>query len=236
MSDLNKGHRQRMRDRMLKDGLTGFQDHELLEMLLYQSIPRKDTNKIAHELLRTFGSFGNVIDATPQQLAMVKGVSEATACNLAMIKEAWSRWKVSKVQRKRLATVEEISEFVGQLISNEYVEKLVVAYLDANSKLVAQKVYSSNNSTEVVFNQQAVVADAIRLGARGMLFCHSHVDGGVVPSREDVQLTERMVIAFASLGIAVVDHVIFNNHGEQYSFYQHQLIQKIIEKHKNTII
>ena len=79
MAEVNKGHRQRMRERMMKEGLDGFADHEILELLLFQYIPRKDTNKIAHNLLDKFGGLVNVLNAAPEQLMLVDGVSEVTA-------------------------------------------------------------------------------------------------------------------------------------------------------------
>ena len=87
MAHVNDGHRQRLRERMQKEGLDGFQDHEILELLLFQSVPRKDTNKLAPTLLARFGSLYNVLNSSPEQLMLVNGVSIVTACNLSMLKE-----------------------------------------------------------------------------------------------------------------------------------------------------
>ena len=87
MAHENDGHRARLRERMIKEGLDSFQDHEVLELLLFQYLPRKDTNKLAHTLLDKFGSFAGVLNASPQQLMTVEGVSEATACNLGCSKK-----------------------------------------------------------------------------------------------------------------------------------------------------
>ena len=105
MANVNQGHRERLRQRMMKEGLQSFQDHEVLELLLFQYLPRKDTNKIAHDLLNKFGSFANVLNASPQQLQQVKGISQVTACNIALLKEVFLRYRASDAVKMSLAGI-----------------------------------------------------------------------------------------------------------------------------------
>ena len=180
MSQHNEGHRERLRERMLKEGLGSFQDHEVLELLLFQYIPRKDTNKIAHALLDQFGSIYNILNAPPEQLMTVDGVSKMTACNLSMLKEVLQRYIRGQSSRKKFAGVQSMIDYAKLLISNCYVEQLVFVFVDNTTTYLHHEIYTSNDTQRVTIDVKKIVATAVRVGATGVVV--SHCQEAVPPS------------------------------------------------------
>lgn len=235
MSHENDGHRSRLRERMMKEGLSTFQDHEILELLLFQFLPRKDTNKIAHTLLEKFGSIAGVLNATPQQLMTVKGISEVTACNVAMLKEVFVRYKKSDSQKLPLNGMASIIKYAQQIVVDDYVEKLVVVYVDNNTNFIYRDEFTSDNSQYVNVDPKAIVTSAVRIGAAGVILFHCHVKGVCQPSSDDIRLTERLYFALASINTVLLEHVIFNSSGEYYSFFTCGHMQELAVKYKKTL-
>ena len=227
MSNVNEGHRSRMRERMKKEGLQHFQDHEILEMLLFQSLPRQDTNKIAHELLNKFGGFANVLDADPSQLTTVKGISETTACNIAMLKEVWQRYRRSSMEKIPLTTISDIIKYTQEIIAYNYEEKLVVAYLDSSNKLLVTEDFSSRNTRRVDMDLKTIVASALRAGATGVMLFHCHVSGVCKPSEDDDRFTAKAFNTLANMGIVLLEHIIFNNSGQYYSYFKEKQLERL---------
>lgn len=231
MEKVNNGHRQRLRERMIKEGLSGFQDHEILELLLFQYIPRKDTNKIAHGLLNKFGGFANVLNATPEQLMTVQGISQVTACNIAMLKEVWTRYKRDESSKINLGNVASIMNYARVLIAESYVERLVVVYVDGGTNYLYSEDYNSDNISEVTVDIKRIVSTAVRLNASGIILYHCHVQGTVTPSEPDVKFTEKLLFALAAINIPILEHVIFNAQGAYYSFFSEGLIDAMSFKY-----
>lgn len=235
MSNVNKGHRNRMRERMLNDGLSGFQDHEILELLLFQSIPRKDTNKIAHTLLDKFGSLANVLDASPQQLMMVDGISQVTACNIAVLKEVWQRYRRCQAYKISLKGIADIVRYTQLLIADSYVEKLVVVYVDHATRFLMKEEYVSESNDSVSMDLKSVVSSAVRCNAAGVMLFHCHIEGACLPSDEDYAFTERLYFALVSMNIMLLEHIIFNANGEYYSFFAENDIKDLSDKFNSTV-
>lgn len=233
MTNVNEGHRARLRQRMMKEGLQSFQDHEILEFLLFQSIPRRDTNKLAHDLLNKFGSFANVLDAAPKQLMTVKGISEATACNLSLLKEVLQRYRRSAAEKISLSTLGSIVRYTQKIISESYVEKLVAVYVDNTTNFLVSEEFCSNSTQEVNVDVKHIVTTALQAGASGVILFHCHVKGLCVPSEDDRDFTERVYITLANMNIVLLEHIIFNNRGEYYSFYKEKDIAHLAEKYNN---
>ena len=219
MANENNGHRQRLRERMIKEGLQSFQDHEILEMLLFQYLPRQDTNKLAHRLLDKFGSFSNVLDASPQQLMQVDGISKVTACNLSMLKEVWNRYQRSSVEKVCLNSIGEIINLCKQLLEYCNYEKLIVVYVDFNTNYITKEEYSSNSTDYVYVEPRQIISTAMQVNASGIVLLHSHGCGPCAPSDADLEYTAKLCGALATVDVAIVEHVIINNRGETFSFY-----------------
>ncbi len=231
MSNVNEGHRARLRKRMMREGLQNFQDHEVLELLLFQYLPRRDTNKIAHDLLNKFGSFANVLDAAPKQLMTVNGISEVTACNIAILKEVWQRYRRSEAEKLSLSTLGSIVRYTQKIISQSYVEKLVAVYVDNSTNFLVSEEFCSESVQEVNVDVKRIVTTALQAGASGVILFHCHVKGLCVPSEDDREFTERAYITLASMNIVLLEHIIFNNKGEYYSFYKEKDIARLTEKY-----
>ena len=235
MAHENDGHRARLRERMMKEGLSNFQDHEVLELLLFQFLPYKDTNKIAHNLLAKFGNFAGVLDASPKQLMTVDGISEVTACNLATLKEVWLRYKRSDAQKIHLDGVKSIMEYANALIADSYTERLVVVYLDNSTKFIYQDEFASDDKQQIQVDPKVILSSALRVNAAGVMLFHCHVDGSCRPSDEDMRFTEKLTVALASVNLVLLEHVIFNNDGEHYSFHRSGDIDRLAQKYKNSL-
>ena len=235
MAHENQGHRARLRARMQKEGLSSFQDHEVLELLLFQYLPYKDTNKIAHNLLAKFGNFAGVLNASPKQLMMLDGISEVTACNIAVLKEVWLRYKRSEAEKISLEGVKSIVEYANTLISESYTEKLVVVYVDNSTKFIYQDEFTSESTQQIQIDPKVILASALRVNAAGVMLFHCHVDGACQPSAEDMRFTEKLLIALASVNLVLLEHIIFNKKGEHYSFHQSGDIENISQRYKNSL-
>ncbi len=225
--------RQRLRERMLKEGLENFQDHELLELLLFQSVPRKDTNKLAHTLLASFGSLHNVLKSQPDELMLVKGISQVTACNLAMLKEVWRRAKRSEKEQLDLSDIKDIIKFARLLVAESYAERVVVVYVDRGTKFLFSEEYVADSDTQTVhLDIKKIVSSAVRLKAGGVMLFHCHTEGDCKPSKSDIRFTQKLLYALSGLEIVLLEHIIFAPEGDYYSFYQSGVLERMLEDYK----
>lgn len=234
MAQENNGHRERLRERMMKEGLDGFQDHEVLELLLYQYIPRKDTNKLAHILLNKFGSFAGVLNAKPEQLMTINGISEVTACNLAMLKEVLVRYRRSQARTFNLGSMDSITRYARMIATDNYCEKLVIVYLDHCTNYLFSDEFTSHSIDKVNVEIKQIVSSAMRTNAAGVILFHCHVKGTCQPSKADVDFTQQLLRALAPLDLVLLEHIIFNNANEYYSFYEHGLIAEFETQYKKV--
>lgn len=232
MSNVNEGHRARLRERMKTEGLHGFQDHEILEFLLFQYIPRKDTNRLAHALLNKFGSFANVLDASPKQLMSVEGISETTACNIAILKEVWQRYKKSSVEKISLAGLASIVKYSQNIIAESYTERLVAVFVDPATNFIVSEEYHSNSVWDVKINLKSIVSTAVTANAAGVVLFHCHVNGPCVPSDADKALTEKLYVTLANLNIVLLEHMIFNKDQEYYSFFKERDLEEYRQRYQ----
>ncbi|MCH5156563.1 MAG: RadC family protein [Clostridiales bacterium] len=230
MAHENDGHRTRLRERFIKEGASNFQDHEVLEMFLYGCVARKDTNKLAHNLLAKFGGFSGVFNASPEQLLEVKGVSTVTACNIALLKEIFYRYKKDEQDKSNIQGLATIIRYVQSTISASVYEKMVVVYVDASTRYILQEEFTSDNTDQVNVDYKKIVATAMRLNASGVVLFHCHVNAPCNPSAEDIMYTEKLYYALASINIALLEHIIFNNRGEYFSFHKEGIIAQLIKK------
>lgn len=234
MAHENDGHRTRLRERMLTEGLSNFQDHEVLELLLFQYLPYKDTNKIAHNLLSSFGSFAGILNASPEQLMTVSGISQVTACNLAVLKEVFQRYRVSEAKKVSLSGLSSIVKYAQLLIADSYTERLVVVYVDNATNFLYREEFVGSVDT-INVDSKKIVATAMRVNAAGVLLFHCHVKGKCEPSEDDRRFTEKLYFALASISVMVLEHMIFNGEGEHYSFFQSGEMDEIAHKYVNTL-
>jgi DNA repair protein RadC len=218
-SPLHSGHRERLRSRFLGEGLDGFEDHQVLELLLFQTIARLDTNPVAHRLMQRFGSLSAVLEADPRDLASVEGIGSNAAAFLSMVPHVTRRYFHDRVRhsRKKLNTSEAAAEYLAPLMAGRPEEVFYLICLDSQLKVLYPALISEGTVKDALVHPRHVVEAAIRHKAASVILAHNHPAGSVKPSSHDHKLTRHLVQALGAIEIQVVDHIIVA--GEQiYSF------------------
>ncbi len=206
---MHEGHRKRMRERYRKEGLDGFADHEVLELLLFYGRARGDVNPLAHTLMDTFGSLQGVLEATPDQLMAVHGVGEETATLISLMLPMFRRYTAClSRERKRFVTRTDVKQHCRALLSGWRSEKLYVIALDADQQLLGQRLIAEGTTGSVQIQPRLVVEAALNLNARSVILSHNHPGGTDWPSVQDVDATEQVQLLLKGMEIELVDHVI----------------------------
>lgn len=205
-----EGHRERMRGRFLRHGLDSFDDHNVLELLLMFAIPRRETNSLAHELIRRFGSLSGVFEAEPQALMTVPGVGDKAAALIRLVPEAARRYLMDKTEPGIiLANSDAVGRFFLPLFVNCREERVYMACLDAKLKVLHSRELGAGSSTvSARFDVRTVVQTALLQNASAVALAHNHTSGIALPSPEDEEATRRVSEALALVGITLVDHII----------------------------
>lgn len=220
------GHRERVRDRFLQEGLSSFSDVQALELLLFYSIPRQDTNPIAHNLLERFGSLQNIFEADVSDIASVEGVGMNSAILIRLLPEMTRKfWINEKKAKAKLRTVEEAAAFIKPILFGVPVEHVYIFCLDNNYRIKHYDCISQGSVGDATIDLRSVVQCAIRLNSNKLLLAHNHPGGQSAPSDTDVATTRVISEALGPLGIDLIDHIIFSDH-EFFSFSQKHMIKK----------
>lgn len=207
---IHKGHRQRLKERFLREGLDNFTDIQALELALFYAIPRKDTNPIAHALLDRFGSLDQVLDAQVEELAKVPGMGESAAVLLHLITEMGRYYLVSRsTQSKVLPTLEDCASYLVPFFHGRRVETVFLLCLDAKCKVLCCKMIGEGSINSAAISVRKIVETAINANATTVVLAHNHPSGLAVPSGEDVQTTQRLARALESVEIILADHLVF---------------------------
>lgn len=205
----HKGHRERMKKRFLEHGADSFDDHHLLEMLLYFALPRVDTNLLAHDLLERFGSIDGVLDAVPEELMTVPGVGEHATTLIKLIPALGRRYLSSK---NSIGTVLATTEAVGKFLLPRFLgrrdETVLLLCLDGKMKAVSCRVVASGDVSAAHISVRKVVEQALAQNVPYVLLAHNHVNGLALPSSEDVTTTKQLEAALALVGVTLIDHII----------------------------
>ncbi len=220
-------HRQRMYERYQKSGLDSFAPHEALELMLYYVIPRKDVNPLAHDLIETFGSFSNVLDAHPDDLIKVSGVSQRCAVYLNMLPKIMRLYNTQKAQSSLpLDSAGKVIDFLSDLFYGWNKEVFYLLCLDAKCSLTQYVQISIGETGGLHVHPKKVVEAAIRYNSSQVIFAHNHPSGMVQPSEEDILFTRRLAVVMSTIDIPVIDHVILND-TSSYSFARQGEMQQI---------
>jgi len=208
------GHRQRLRDRFLKDGFKGFAPHEVVEILLTLAIPRRDVKKAAHKLMDRFGSVKGILDAPVSELRQVLMRSQVAPVALKIIREAADLYLQQRAEEQvSLSTPDALYDFWRSRIGSLNYEVFQVAYLDSGYRLLKDGVDTLEEGTidRAAVYPRRVMDAALRRNAAALVFAHNHPNGNINPSEQDKLLTRALVLAAETLQIKVIDHVIVSN-------------------------
>ncbi len=220
--NIHEGHRDRLRNRFLKEGLDNFQDHNVLELLLFYGIPMKDTNKEAHELINTFGSLSSVFDATYEELCEVKGIGEKTATLIKLMPALFRKYEMDKlnVDGAVLNTSELCAKYVSKFFKGLTEEHLYLLCLDGNCEVICFEQISEGTLNTAPVNVNKIVEIAMKSRAINLILVHNHPSGVVAPSKSDTNTTMAMVDILCKIGLRLSDHIIIG-HGDDYFSYRH---------------
>lgn len=206
---IHDGHRQRLKNRFRREGLDGFEELQVLELLLFYCIPRQDTNPIAHALLDHFGSLDQVMDASAEELQKVPGVGESAATFLSLVHAFDRRYQISKEQHLTiLNTVEECGRYLWSRLKDLRNETVYLLCLDAKCKALCCKKVGEGSVNSAAVPVRRIVEIALGANATSVVLAHNHPSGLAVPSDADKLTTRKVAAALASVEIQLVDHII----------------------------
>jgi DNA repair protein RadC len=219
-----EGHRARMRARLLSAGPDAVADHEMLEMVLFLALPRRDTKPLARTLLARFASFAGVIAAPAAELSSIDGLGEAAVAALKLVQAAALRLaRAELIDRPVLANWERLMAYLTASLARERVEQFHVLFLDNRNHLMADEVQSRGTVNHTPVYPREVVKRALELHATALILVHNHPSGDPTPSVTDLEMTREMTQAAAALSIVLHDHVIIGN-GRWLSFRREGLL------------
>ncbi|MDU8927866.1 DNA repair protein RadC [Alisedimentitalea sp. MJ-SS2] len=208
-------HRKRLRDRFLSGGAQALPDYELLELVLFRAIPRRDVKPLAHELLETFGDFNGVMAASTARLHEVKGVGEAVICELKVVEAAAQRLARSRVmQRHVVSSWDALLDYCHTTMAHRETEQFRVLYLDRKNVLIADEEQARGTVDHAPVYPREVVKRALEINASALILVHNHPSGDPTPSPEDIAMTTKVRDAAQALGITLHDHLIVGKSDE----------------------
>ena len=206
---IHDGHREKKRQQFLQHGLDSFADHEVLELLLFYAIPRKDTNPIAHALMDRFGSLDAVLSAPVEELCRVNGVGPAAAALLKLTPQVYRRSRMAAAERERvLNSSQRAGDYLLELFTGETAEVLYELCLDRKGKLLACRRVGEGGVSSINVDLRKIVENALLTGASGVILSHNHPSGIALPSADDCAATVRVKEALKTVGLVLVDHIV----------------------------
>ena len=206
---IHEGHRQRLKRQFLLNGLDGFTDVQMLELLLFYVIPRRDTNPIAHALIDRFGSLSNVMDAPLAKLIRDGKLTENAATFLKLVKAAGRCYESDKSRQKKiLSSIPECGDYLKAFFVNRKNEVVYLLSLDAKLKVLHCRQVGEGSVNYASIPIRRVVEMALEDGASTVVLAHNHPSGLAIPSGEDIQATRRLAAALYAVEITLADHFV----------------------------
>lgn len=206
----HEGHRKRVKERFDNEGgFDNFAPHEILEILLYSTIPRGDTNAIGHALIREFGNLAHVFEAAPEELMKVKGVGERSAFLLSLIPHLCAAYNQSKWTRNiTLGSADLAGRYAINLFIGRHAEEFRIICLDSNRRVFYQGVVARGTINEVPAYPRVIVEEVLKRKAQYVIFAHNHPNGSSFPSEGDKIATAQIAAALEAIDVRMLDHII----------------------------
>jgi len=208
------GHRQRLRQRFMEGGPDALPDYELLELILFRAIPRRDTKPLAKELLAKFGSFAAVMNASPGRLREVAGMGEAVITELKLVRAASLRLLNREIMdRPVLSSWTQVMDYCQAAMAHSEIEQFRILFLDKRNRLIVDEVQQEGTVDHTPVYVREIIKRALELSATALILVHNHPSGDPTPSQADITMTREIVDTAKKLGIVVHDHIIVGREG-----------------------
>jgi DNA repair protein RadC len=208
------GHRQRLRDRFMEAGPAALADYELLELVLFRAIVRRDVKPLAKALLARFGSFAEVVAARPERLREIEGLSEAAICEIKLMEAAAQRLARGAVEKRpALSSFLEVIDYCRTVMAYAEREEFHILFLDKRNALIADELQGVGTVDHTPVYPREIVRRALELGACALILAHNHPSGDPTPSAADIRLTRDIIAIAQPFDITVHDHLIVGRHG-----------------------
>ena len=212
--DDKAGHRARLRERFVKGGAEAMPDYEMLELVLFAALPRRDTKPLAKALLARFGSFAEVIAAPRERLREVDGAGESVVAQLKIVEAAAHRLaKTRVIGRPALSSWAALLDYCTAAMAREQREEFRVLFLDRKNILIADEVQSRGTIDHTPVYPREIIKRALELSATAIILVHNHPSGDPTPSKADIDMTRDITKAALALGITVHDHLVIGRKG-----------------------
>lgn len=225
-----EGHRQRLRDKFLAQGIEAFTDAEIIELLLTFGTPRSDCKEAARALLAQFGSLPAVLDAAPVQLQQVKGVGPKNTFALHFIQGVARRYLHQRVVGKEyVRSSREVADYLIHSMRGLQHEVLTVVFLDAAHAVIDATVVAEGTVTVNTIYPRELVKAALARNASALVIAHNHPSGSLTPSRQDSELTRSLYLVCSFMHLDLLDHLIIGAGDQVYSFADQGLMATIRE-------
>ncbi len=227
----HEGHRNRVRARIDADPeMQTFAPHELLEFILFHTVPRKDTNELAHLLIDTFGSFSGVFDASIEELSAVKGMTENSAYLIKSINPVSRAYALDKQQgRTVLSKLSDVQSYFGSYFGNRNEEKLYAIYMDINYRVISVvNVGKNSGAASIELDVKKLQQTAIATKALHIILMHNHPGDNLYPSESDIITTNLAIVLLYAVKATLDDHIIFGSNGRYFSFFRNDIIKVLI--------
>ena len=208
------GHRERLRKRFRGAGADALPDYELLELILFRAVPRRDTKPLAKAILSQFGTFAEALNAPEERLREVPGLGEAAITEIKLVRAAALRLVRGEVlERPVLASWSQVLDYCRASMGFEAKEQFRILFLDKRNQIIADEVQQTGTVDHTPVYVREVVKRALELSATAIVLVHNHPSGDPTPSRADIEMTKQIVAAAKPLGVLVHDHIIVGKQG-----------------------
>ena len=211
---LHAGHRDRLRQRFNAAGDAGVADYELLELLLFRALPRRDVKPLAKTMMARFGSFAEVLSARPERLREIPGLGEGAITELKIVEAAARRLTKGAVKtRPTLGSWTEVLDYCRTAMAFNEQEEFRILFLDKRNMLINDEVQGRGTVDHTPVYPREVVRRALELGSTALVLVHNHPSGDPTPSTADIRMTHEIIAIAKPMGIAIHDHLIVGRHG-----------------------
>ena len=227
LKSLGEGHRERLRKRYIKSGLEGFNDYEVLELLLTYSIARKDVKPIAKKLIEKFGTIDEIAKSDVKSLLEVDGIGEGSAVFLKLIGDIALTLYREKIEDKDILTIKSKNSLLSYLrgeIGYSPREEFKILFLDSSNKLIASETLFYGTIDKSAIYPREIVERVIKNRAKSVIFAHNHPSGSKKKKKKDIELTQYMYDSLKLLEIRLLDHIIITKNS-YFSFLEEGLIE-----------